>query len=302
MPADGGTLVVAQRKTGKTTLMLNLARSLISGEPFLGRFASRPAQGRVAIMNYEVAGAQLGRWANQVGVPDDRLLLVNMRGHRDPLAHGADRALLAEYLRRHGVEALVIDPFGRAYSGASQNDPGEVGAWLVGLDMFTRSEVGARDLILTAHAGWNGERTRGSSALEDWADSIVTMTSGTGTDKASRYLRAIGRDVSIDEDRLEFDPDSRLLSLTGLGSRQEATHGAKVESLAVAVCDYLEHHPGASFGEIDKAVEGRQNDKRSAIVLAESRGQLRREVGGPGKSTKHFRVILTAESTQDHRD
>src|SRR5687768_13005377 len=58
----------------------------------------------------------------------------------------------------------------------SQNDPGEVGAWLIGLDQFTRTEVGALDLVLATHAGWNGERTRGSSALEDWADSIITMT------------------------------------------------------------------------------------------------------------------------------
>jgi hypothetical protein len=49
--------------------------------------------------------------------------------------------------------------------------------------------------------------------VEDWADSIVTMT--FGSDKESRYLRAIGRDVSVDEDRLSYDPETRLLSMTG---------------------------------------------------------------------------------------
>jgi hypothetical protein len=47
---------------------------------------------------------------------------------------------------------------------------------LTGLDMFARSEVGARDLIVTTYAGWNGERSRGSAALEDRADSIITLT------------------------------------------------------------------------------------------------------------------------------
>ncbi|MCU1697353.1 MAG: hypothetical protein JWR34_3416 [Mycobacterium sp.] len=290
MPADGGMLVVAQRKTGKTTLMLNLARSLLTREPFLGTFSVVPVRGRVAVLNYEVSGAQLSRWADGVGVPTDRLLLVNLRGRRDPLAHDDDRKRLADLLRHHEVESLIVDPFGRAYSGTSQNDPGEVGAWLVGLDAFTRSEVGAHDLILTAHAGWNGERTRGSSALEDWADSIVTMTAGTGGDEGSRYLRALGRDVSIDEDRLRFDPESRLLSMTGAGSRKQATTSAKVEALAVGVCDYLESNAGAVFGDIKKAVEGREGDIRSAVELAENRGLIRRDVGGPGKATKHFRV------------
>ena len=288
LPADGGMLVVAQRKTGKTTLMLNLAHTLITAEPLLGRFSALPVAGRVAILNYEVSGSQLARWASQAGVPSERLLLVNLRGRRDPLAHDDDRRRLADLLHSHEVESLIVDPFGRAYTGKSQNDSGEVGAWLVDLDDFTRSEVGARDLIVTAHAGWNGERTRGSSALEDWADSIVTMT--LGNDGNSRYLRAIGRDVAVDEDLLYFDPESRLLSLTGTGSRKQTTDAAAVEATAVKVCDYLKTRPGASFGDINKAIEGRQNTIRQAIELAEGRGDVRRVVGGTGKSNKHFRV------------
>jgi hypothetical protein len=303
MPADGSMLVVAQRKTGKTTLMLNLARSLVTGEPFLNRFSTVRARGRIAILNYEVSGAQLGRWAQEVGVPSDRLVLVNLRGRRDPLSYSDDRSRLAGYLKQHAVESLIVDPFGRAYSGDDQNSSGKVAAWLVGLDAFARNEVGARDLILTAHAGWNGERTRGSSALEDWADSIVTLTSGPGGDRDFRYLRAIGRDVSVDEDRLAFDPATKLLTMTGLGSRQEATHGAKVEALAVAVCDYLENHPGVSFSAIDKAVTGKQSDKRRAIDLAEQRGDLHRDVEGIGKATKHFRTHpIEAESARGRQD
>lgn len=85
IPADAGTLVVAQRKTGKTTLELNLARSLIVGGDFLGRFPVTPVTGRVAVLNYEVSAAQLARWADEAQVPPDRLLLVNLRGRRNPL-------------------------------------------------------------------------------------------------------------------------------------------------------------------------------------------------------------------------
>ena len=60
-----------------------------------------------------------------------------------------------------------------------------------------------RELVTTVHAGWDGERTRGSTALEDWPDSIVTVTRDPET--GERFLRAEGRDVDLDEDRLDFD-------------------------------------------------------------------------------------------------
>ena len=101
IPSQSGTLIVAQRKTGKTTLLLNLARALIGGADFLGRFPVRPIKGRVAILNYEVSAAQLARWAHEAGVPADRLYLVNLRGRRNPLSHAADREQLAAQLRQH---------------------------------------------------------------------------------------------------------------------------------------------------------------------------------------------------------
>lgn len=297
LPAEGSMLVVAQRKTGKTTLVLNLARSLLTGEPFLDKFGTRVAFGRVAVLNYEVSGQQLGRWAEEIGVPAEGLVLVNLRGCRDPLSHEEDRCRLASELRAHQVETLIVDPFGRAYSGISQNDSGAVGAWLVDLDRFARSDVGAREVILTTHAGWNGERTRGSSALEDWADSIITMT--MGSDGKSRYLRGIGRDVSLDEDLLSYDSETRLLSLTGTGSRKEVQRGSKAEALKAPVCDYVRDNPGASVTDIRDAMRAlrktgeldlsfQDEDIRQATKTAAEQGLLRRDEGGAGKPTKHY--------------
>ena len=228
IPADAGTLVVAMRKTGKTTFELNLARSLLTGEVFLGRFPVVPVMGTVAVLNYEVSAAQLARWADEAGVPQDRLVLVNLRGRRNPLGNPGDRENLADLLRSHNVDSIICDPFGRAFTGQSQNDSGEVGAFLAGLDQWARADVGAKDVILTAHAGWNGERTRGASALEDWADSIVTLTRDKDDDQI-RYLRAEGRDVLVDEDRLDFNPNTRVLSLSGTGSRKAAAKARNLD-------------------------------------------------------------------------
>jgi hypothetical protein len=198
IPAQAGVLVVGQRKVGKTTLLLGLVGSLLKGGRFLGRFDAAPSTGKAAFLNYEVTGPLLARWAVEAGVPTDRLVLANLRGRRNPLAHEDDRRELAAYLRGQGVEVLVVDPFSVAFRGfgTNENASGEVRGFLTALDEFARSEVGASIVILSAHSGWEGERTRGSSALEDWPDVILTLRRDTEQDNGPRYLTALGRDPS----------------------------------------------------------------------------------------------------------
>jgi len=291
IPSQAGTLIVSQRKTGKTTLVLNLTRSAIGGEDFLGRFPVRAITGRVAVLNYEVSAAQLARWADEAGVPADRLYLVNLRGRRNPLGNAEDRDQLAEQLRQHEVESLIVDPFGRAFVGKSQNDSGEVGAWLANLDRWARGDCGVQDVILTAHAGWDGERTRGASALEDWADSIITLVRDKD-DEQVRYLRAEGRDVMVDEDRLNFDATTRTLTLAGAGSRKQATKTRNVDELVPAVVSAVTVAPGITGNKLTRAlrdagVSFRNNDELAAARLAVGRGQL--EVRhGPRNSSMYF--------------
>jgi len=291
IPADADTVVVAQRKTGKTTFELNLARSLLTGETFLGRFDVVPATGTVAILNYEVGAEQLGRWADEAQVPADRLLLVNLRGRRNPLGHFGDRADLAAWLREHDVETVIVDPFGRAFVGKSQNDSGEVGEWLGNLDRFARAEVGARDVVLTVHAGWNAERTRGASAVEDWADSIITLVRDKDDDQR-RFLRAEGRDVLVDEDRLDFDADTRTLTLAGAGSRKQVSKSRNVDDLVPAVVSAVTAAPGMSGYKLTRALRDagmsfNNGDELAAARVAVEGGQLTVEVGARNAKRYH---------------
>jgi hypothetical protein len=280
LPWDAAMLLTAQRKTGKTTLVANMSRSLLTGEPFLGRFGVRPLDGDIAFLNYEVSGQQLARWAADVGVPGDRFYMVNLRGRRNPLSDPEDRATLAATLRARGVEMIICDPFGRAFTGASQNDAGEVQQFLIGLDQFARGEVGARDVILTAHAGWNGERTRGSTALEDWADSIITLTrDDSDTGDGARFLRAIGRDVDVEEDRLSYDPAARTLTLAGTGSRKASADHRRADELHAAVLRIVTLRPGMSGGKIeaalrDEGVSFQRGQERKALAALVESGDL----------------------------
>lgn len=296
IPSAASVLLSAQRKTGKTTWLLNYARALIEGSPLLGRFDTRPIAGNVALLNYEVSGATVGRWADEHNIDGRRLLLVNLRGRRNPLNVPEDRSRLAGLLRLHDVEAVIVDPFGRAYNGKSQNDPGEVTNWLVDLDRFVRGEVGATDLVLSAHAGWNGERTRGASSLEDWADVIITMTRDAD-DETQRFIRAIGRDVEVDEDRLDYHAPTRTLTLAGVGSRKKAGADRKVDDLAVFTLRAARQQPGASVAALegliramDDAPPFRNGEVSRAAKWAESQGLMRIVPGGPGRRSEHYAV------------
>jgi hypothetical protein len=94
-------------------------------------------------------------------VPRERAYVVNLRGRRNLLADEEGRAELVDMIRAVGGQVLAVDPFGRAYTGRSQNDAAEVTPWLVRLDEVAE-QAGVTEVVLTAHAGWDGERTRGS--------------------------------------------------------------------------------------------------------------------------------------------
>lgn len=293
MPWEGSTLLAAQRKAGKTTTVLNLARSLLTGEDFLGSLGVRAVDGDVAILNYELPAAQLARWVSEAGVPLQRLHLVNLRGKSNPLADAEDRGRLAAMLRQRGIESLVCDPFSNAYTGVSQNDAGEVSGFLLSLARFARSEVGALDLVLTAHAGWNGERTRGSTALEDWPDSIITLTKDESEQgQGERYIRALGRDVDLDEDRLLFDSDTRRLSLAGAGSRASARSGRRHEDLDRAVLSVIIASPGINGSGLGPAlreagVAFQKGDERKAAGRLAAAGAVVVQAGPRGAHCYH---------------
>jgi len=314
LPWAGSGLVVAQRKTGKTTMLLNYARSLLTGEAFLGEFdvIALPDDASVAFLNYEVSAAQLARWAHEVGVPSERLFMVNLRGRRNPLGRPDDRAELAGLLREKNVQAVIVDPFGRAYTGVSQNDNGEVQSFLVGLEEFVRADVGALDLLLATHAGWDGERTRGASALEDWGDTVITLTRDPD-DESRRFMKAMGRDVEVDEDELVMDPITRVLTRTGNGSRKNQKGEGEASRLAVYVIRAARENPGCSKARLAAAIKemydapslaGGRGDQRlsKAIAYAESKGRLTVEKGASGQPNRHFEATTSTTSAPPPRN
>jgi hypothetical protein len=289
LPSGGRMLLSAQRKTGKTTATGNLHRSLLTGEPFLDRFDVVKLDGRIVALNYEMTSEQYAAWMDAIGVPPDRLYVVNLRGRRNLLADQEGRDELAEMIRTHEGEVLTVDPFGRAFTGKSQNDSAEVTPWLLRLDDLAE-HAGVAELVLTAHAGWEGERTRGSSALEDWPDAILTMTRDLETNE--RLIKAEGRDVDLEEDQLDYHDASRRLTLTGAGNRRQVRAGVQLETLVGYVVEIVKAQPGLNTTELTVELRKRgahmqREHPGQAARLAVERGLIRREKG-PKNARVHF--------------
>lgn len=274
-------LLVAQRKTGKTTATLNLARCLLTGELFLNRFSVEPIAGKVAFLNFEVSGNQIARWADEACISPDRFLIINLRGRRNPLANETDRAALVALLREHGVEILIIDPFARAFVGIGENsdNAGQVNTFTSILDTIAM-DAGISELILTNHSGWNKERGRNSSALEDWPDCIVNLVKDDDT--GQRFLRAEGRDVDVEEDRLDFDPVTRRLSMSGAGSRKVVGNAMRFTTLQASVVSIVNEAPGPlTVDKVeqalrDKGIKFTHGDGSKAAVNAAAAGLILR--------------------------
>jgi len=158
------------------------------------------------------------------------------------------------------------------------------------------------DVILTAHAGWEGERTRGASALEDWADSIITLVRDKD-DEQVRYLRAEGRDVLVDEDRLDFDATARTLTLAGAGSRKQASKTRNVDELVPAVVSAVTVVPGITGYKLKQTLRAggvsfHNGDELAAAKLAVGRGLL--EVrSGPRNSSMYHPIPQTSPTYPD---
>jgi hypothetical protein len=86
-PYGGNVNVGAEKKAGKTVLMLNLAKSAADGEPFLGQWEMRPLDGTVAFFNYEMSRAQFREWTLKLGIQHpERIWPFTARGYRLPIS------------------------------------------------------------------------------------------------------------------------------------------------------------------------------------------------------------------------
>lgn len=229
--------VNSQKKAGKTTLMANAVRAIVTGEPFLGRFeVNVESDCRVCYLNMELTRGQFNRWLDDMALPDDaQKRIVPYHGRefgRLDFHNDAITDWLAGNLREGGVDLLVLDPLGSFYDQPSGGDPNAAYLrWWARLEHVVL-QAGLRGVLIVHHTGYSEDgagRARGASAMMDKPDVNVTyrynVGDGAHTDApvdTKRYLSAFGRDVDVSEFEVDYNARTRQLSVTGGGGRLDA--------------------------------------------------------------------------------
>lgn len=273
---SGVLQVNAQKKSGKTTLMINAARSLVTGEPFLGRFAVNVERDcRVAYLNMELPPGQFNNWLLEMGLPDDaQKRIIPYHGRESGrLDFGNDQVVewLVRWLRDEGVSIALLDPLGSFYDQPNGSDPNAAYLrwWAVLEGIILQANL--RGVWIGHHSGFSEDaanRARGASAMMDKPDVNMTYRYQVGEGAYSdapvdnrRYLSAFGRDVDVKEFELSYHEPTRILCATGRGTRFDAETDRQAERMHDVVVRAAgageKPNKGELFAALGWSIEGR---------------------------------------------
>jgi hypothetical protein len=242
-PQEGSVLLAAPNKAGKSTLVGNLIRSLADGEPFLDKFLVSEPQ-RVVLLDVELSRRMSKTWLRDQNIANkSNVNYINLRGLATRFNIHTEQGVKdwAELLQ--GNDVLILDPAAPVMSalGLDHLDNASVQRFLAGIDAVAVM-AGIANVFVVTHMGHNNERARGASAWDGWPDAVWRLvTDKDNTFDGPRYLKAFGRDIDQPEQRLEFDPVNRHLSLVG-GTRKDSVKRVNaaelLENLRIEPGDY----------------------------------------------------------------
>ena len=277
-PTGANISLTATYKAGKTSTINNIVKALTDGETLFGHFPTHHT-GRIAIWNYEVSANQIRRWLREVNIRNtDNISLMNMRGHTWPLTSEYVMEKTIQWLFDNDITTWLIDPLARAFVGSGdENSNQDVGIFLDTLD-YIKDQAGVKNLLIAAHTGRNAEqgnnRARGASRFDDWVDARWMLTKDTD---GQRWFTADGRDVQLDESRLDWDENNRTQIIhIGIGKKETKTE--KVDDIILAIL--AETNERLSGKELQNICQERHGSKFSMSLAiddpANPLGRLRR--------------------------
>jgi hypothetical protein len=251
--------LVGAPKNGKTFALLDIAIAVAAAEQALDRF-DVPQPGPVLLILEESGRAALHRRLDKLArgraLDPDRLVeLYFAANRRVRLDDGAWRDRLLEAASSRDWRLIAFDPLARIKGAVDENVQREIAPVLDFLRDL-RAASGAT-VAYVHHTPHDGSRHRGSSDLEAYWESKLTLVKQDGT----RTLRAEHREAEAAGPfviSFGFDPATRTLRLRAFD-----------DELEQRVRDYLDEHPRASANEVNENVEG--NRKRILELVRQLR-------------------------------
>lgn len=229
-------MLAAQFKAGKTTLVGNVMRSLVDGDPFLGRDDVAPIDGVLVRLDNEMHPDQGDDWLRAQRIRhDDRVIPVYLRGRAGSF-HILDDDIRGQWAARFqsaGCTYLILDNLRPMLDALGLDEHKDAGRFLVAFDALM-TDARIPEGLVVHHMGHNGERSRGDSRLRDWPDVEWRLVRRDDNPSSPRFITAYGRDVDVPESQLEFSPDGRRLTIAG-GSRQDLVAAEALEDVIEAL-------------------------------------------------------------------
>ena len=285
-PTGGNITLTAEYKSGKTTLINNIVKSLVDDHPFLGKYGVNDHNRNVVIFNYEVEPRQYRQWMREVGIINtDRVKLVHLRGLRMPMTSDFVQERVVEILQGFDAQTWIVDPLARAFVGSGdENSNSDMGLFLDTLDVI-KYEANVENLIVAAHTGRASEsgieRARGASRFDDWADVRWLLTKN---DEGQRFLKAHGRDVDMEQHLLTYDADSRQLIVDKAIKQSDQT----IENIMNQIVEVVRQQPGMTTTEVKDKVSGGTDGINKAYNYTVAQGKIVAKRVGNSSAKMHY--------------
>ncbi|RFZ13756.1 hypothetical protein VIMS_02854 [Mycobacterium marinum] len=206
MPVNGSLGLFAERKAGKTTMVVDMVRTALSGELFLGRFGTHlPDGARVTLVDTEMSVDMLDYEYTKVGVPADDLERIDLHPLRGrsrllDLRNEATRARWKELIAPRSM--IVVDCLYNVLAAAQIDDSSAQVADIIDGFKALAVECDAVALVIVHRLGKDPDKgARGHSSIEGSVDTLATIR--LEGPSAADLFSATGRlDVNVPSARL----------------------------------------------------------------------------------------------------
>lgn len=220
-PVGAIVLLSAYFKVGKSTLLRNLIRSLLTGDDFLG-FRVRAVSGAIVVADFEMPDSIALERLDAHGLGDEKRLHYEfLRGRGQDFDVTDDEWLnqLAGALRDLDCEVLFIDTLNALANalGINLDAPDGAGPLLASLEKL-KLRAGIREMVITAQTG-HGDHSRPAHSKDIgaggdilWNLQRVTETNLDGPRKFFAHGRCEGTGGWL---TLQFDRDTDTVTVDG---------------------------------------------------------------------------------------
>lgn len=242
LPRGGAAALYGAPGSGKSFLALDIALSVASGRPFLGRVVERAPVFYVAAEGLAGQPARVAAWKRRHGYDS----LVGVHFFTEPvnlLDAGAVGKFLAA-VRQSGQQPnlIVFDTLARCAVGGDENSAKDMGVLVDNVRRIQRA-TGACVLLLH-HTGKQGDSERGSTALRGGMDTMLCVKADE--DGGLSLLCDKQKDGRvIDPIRLRLDPEGEscvvVTAIYGLQSASVVVTASERSLLHSLQHSFLDH-------------------------------------------------------------